>query len=137
MRMGDERIAGIVFHRARDAFFCDAFGALGEDGRSGKSGAAAGIFHFCIREAREMGCRQVDFGGFRPSLDDGLLRFKRKFGVRLVKQRDATCEGGQRRERYLCVGKVWGQILRKPDGSGVESISRKSSPSSFGPRSSS
>jgi hypothetical protein len=44
-------------------------------------GAFSALYYFTILHAYEHGCHQVDFLGSRPLLDDGLFRYKRKWGT--------------------------------------------------------
>ena len=46
-------------------------------------GAFAGLYYFIVRLAYERGCEEVDCFTNRPSLSDGVLRYKRKWGARL------------------------------------------------------
>jgi hypothetical protein len=47
-------------------------------------GAFSALCYFTILYGYERGCREVDFLGSRPLLDDGLFRYKRKWGTRVV-----------------------------------------------------
>jgi hypothetical protein len=49
-----------------------------------QSGAFVALYWALIQHARSLGCKEIDFGGCRAILTDGTLRFKRKFGARLV-----------------------------------------------------
>lgn len=44
-------------------------------------GAFSAMYYYTILHAFECGCRRVDFFGSRPLLNDGLFRFKRKWGT--------------------------------------------------------
>ena len=46
-------------------------------------GAFSALYYFSILYAYEQGCHEVDFLGSRPLLDDGLFRYKRKWGTRV------------------------------------------------------
>jgi hypothetical protein len=46
-------------------------------------GAFSALYYFSILYAYERGCSEVDFLGSRPLLDDGLFRYKRKWGTRV------------------------------------------------------
>lgn len=39
--------------------------------------------YFTIEHAYELGCQVIDFGPSRPLLDDGVFRYKRKWGTRV------------------------------------------------------
>lgn len=49
----------------------------------------AALYYFSILHARLLGCAEVDFRGARPSLHDGLLRYKRKWGNVLYDKTDS------------------------------------------------
>jgi hypothetical protein len=53
-----------------------------------KKGALAATYFYLITYARQEGCTRIDFGGNRPSLHDGVLRYKRKWGVALSEKSD-------------------------------------------------
>jgi hypothetical protein len=48
-----------------------------------RDGAFAALYYFIIRLAYERGCHEVDCFTSRPSLADGVLRYKRKWGAML------------------------------------------------------
>src|SRR5690606_5950930 len=47
------------------------------------AGASSALYWFGLRQAIELGCRHIDFGGSRPGPDDGPLRCKRTWGARI------------------------------------------------------
>lgn len=47
-----------------------------------EAGVIAAIYYFMVEHLRERGHDVIDFGGVRPSLNDGLFRFKRQRGFR-------------------------------------------------------
>ena len=51
-----------------------------------KSGTTDTLYFFGIQHAKELGCTLIDLGSCRPSLGDGVLRHKRKWGALLVEQ---------------------------------------------------
>lgn len=53
-----------------------------------KLGGLSALYLFSLRYAAERGLAAVDFGGVRPCLSDGVLRYKRKWGVRLQPKPD-------------------------------------------------
>lgn len=82
-----ERLAGLVFELTGDVLSLRAYGA--RDGYAGLtkkgvprnvSAASATYFH-AMTHAAKSGCQFVDFGGCRACLTDGLLFYKRKWGV--------------------------------------------------------
>ena len=48
-----------------------------------REGAVASLYYYALREAVRRGFSTVDFGGSHPVLSDGVLAYKRKWGVRL------------------------------------------------------
>ena len=53
-----------------------------------KRGIMAALYYYSIAHARQLSCAEVDFRGARPSLHDGLLRYKRKWGTTLYDKTD-------------------------------------------------
>ncbi|MCL5742794.1 MAG: hypothetical protein M1541_02530, partial [Acidobacteria bacterium] len=51
-----------------------------------KSGVISSIYFHIFDHACRQGCTALDKGGCRPSLHDGVLRFKRKWGVTLTEK---------------------------------------------------
>lgn len=80
---GGERIAGLVFERTGDVL--SIRGHATRDGYAGltKKGAATALYFHAIRHAVQCGCQFLDFGGCRACLTDGVLHYKRKWGVRV------------------------------------------------------
>jgi hypothetical protein len=79
----DRRIAGGVFEQRRDVLKWVALGTAQGDLTLLKQGALAALYVFHIRCAEARGCTSIDFGGTPPILNDGLLRFKKKWGAEL------------------------------------------------------
>ena len=84
LRRGDHRIAAALFEQEGDVFRGVALGTEGGDLTLMKEGALAALYIFEIKCAEEGRCASIDFGGTPPVLNDGLLRFKRKWGVQLM-----------------------------------------------------
>jgi len=49
-----------------------------------KEGALDALYYYCISLALEKKCKEIDFGNSRPFLNDGLIRYKRKWGTKFV-----------------------------------------------------
>jgi hypothetical protein len=81
---GEQPIAGAVLQLNRHALRLLVLGTKNGDWAPVKSGALAALYLFTINQAKELGCKLVDLGGFRPCLNDGLLHYKRKWGVRVT-----------------------------------------------------
>jgi hypothetical protein len=43
-------------------------------------------YAFCLAYAARIGCRVIDFGAMRPNLNDGVLKYKRKWGASLAER---------------------------------------------------
>ncbi|GJL61067.1 MAG: hypothetical protein NPIRA03_39240 [Nitrospirales bacterium] len=84
LRRGDHSIAAALFEQEGDVFRGVALGTAGGDLTLMKQGALAALYIFEIQCAQDGGCASIDFGGTPPILNDGLLRFKRKWGVQLM-----------------------------------------------------
>lgn len=83
---GGQRIAGAVL-RAKGAMLQTvAMGTANGDYQPIRLGAATAIYCHAVEYARASGCTEINFGGSRPVLTDGALRFKTKWGMRLVQQ---------------------------------------------------
>jgi hypothetical protein len=99
LRRGDHRIAAALFEREGDVFRGVALGTTGGDLSLMKQGALAALYIFEIKCAQEGRCASIDFGGTPPILNDGLLRFKRKWGVQLMNEHQTPYEYLVRWER--------------------------------------
>jgi hypothetical protein len=84
---GGERLAGLVFELTGDVVGIRAYAT--RDGYAGleKKGVprfvatASPLYFHAISHATQRGCHLVDFGGCRACLTDGLLLYKRKWGI--------------------------------------------------------
>lgn len=84
VRRGHERIAGGLYEQRRDVCRSVALGTAGGDLGLLKAGAFSALHIFAIGHAQDEGCTSIDFGGTPPILNDGLLRFKKKWGSHLA-----------------------------------------------------
>lgn len=78
-----ERVAGILFEMKDGVLHLPAEGTRGGDVGLLKKGAVSRLFYQAIRLGMDRGCGMVDFGGCRPCLRDGVLRYKQKWGMDL------------------------------------------------------
>jgi hypothetical protein len=83
-----QRVAGMQFEQHRQTLDLLALGTVNGDLALVRDGAIAALYYHVIRLARELGCTIVDFRGSRPSLHDGLLRYKSKWGSILYDKAD-------------------------------------------------
>ena len=76
----NQPLAGVVFERNNDILDMQAIGILTAELPLKMRGVMAALYYYSIAHARQLGCAEVDFRAARPSLHDGLLRYKRKWG---------------------------------------------------------
>lgn len=77
MKDGQVVAAGVVYGSGGICFFL----WMGvPEGRPRADGAPSALYYLGMRHAFDHGYRLIDFGASRPALDDGPLRFKRKWG---------------------------------------------------------
>jgi hypothetical protein len=81
-------IAGLIFKRQDQLIQILALGTLNGEQMLVKAGALTATYLFIIKHARELGCDLIDFAGCRPSLNDGLLQYKRKWGMSINEKHD-------------------------------------------------
>jgi hypothetical protein len=87
--IGDNHpLAGMLFERKNDTLILQALGMATGELPLNKRGIMAALYYYSIAHARQLGCTEVDFRGTRPSLHDGLLRYKRKWGSILYDKTD-------------------------------------------------
>jgi GNAT acetyltransferase-like protein len=78
---GEEKLAGVVMEIADGALHLWTLATRDGDPGLMKKGALAALYLYAIRHARDEGCSYVDFGSCRAFLADGILRYKRKWGM--------------------------------------------------------
>jgi len=83
-----EPVAGTLLNRHGTVLTSVLNGVLDGDVEHLQRGALAALYVQAVEYAHEQGCRYFDFGGSRPSLHDGVLRYKRKWGITLRDRRD-------------------------------------------------
>jgi hypothetical protein len=76
-----ERVAGLLYEQRRGVLGAVALGVAGGDESWLRAGAIAALYAHMIELARADGCHSIDWHGSRPTLADGLTRFKRKWGA--------------------------------------------------------
>lgn len=74
-------VAGMLLSQQRDSL---RFGWFGAATNPPPNGVSEVLDAFCIRYARERGFKRVILGNSRPNLNDGVVRYKAKFGARIV-----------------------------------------------------
>jgi hypothetical protein len=88
VQRGGERLAGEAFWRYKQTLYMLAMGTANGESAPMKQGALAAAYYYLIQYAGQQGCTRLDLGGSRPSLHDGVLRYKRKWGVVLSEKPD-------------------------------------------------
>lgn len=87
---GERRIAAGLFERRGETIMFWAIGAVNGDETQMKQRAFTAVYYFLLQYAREEGCTQIDLRGVRPSLHDGLFRYKRKWGGIIYDKREGS-----------------------------------------------
>lgn len=82
-RAGGRNIAGGLLRRAGGRFHMVSFGTEGGSLEPVRLGAFSGLYVHALQMARSAGARELDVGGVRPFLEDGVLRHKAKFRLRV------------------------------------------------------
>jgi hypothetical protein len=85
-----QRVAGSAFERSGGTLRLVAIGLAGDDPSLARQGAFAAIYFSAVDYAREHACDKVDLGLSRACLMDGVLRYKRKWGVALIDRQDVN-----------------------------------------------
>lgn len=85
---GDAWIGGLLFECRHDVLDAVALGVAGGDPGRLKEGALAATYVQMFDHARRSGCVAIDLRGSRPSPDDGLTRYKRKWGASVYDRPD-------------------------------------------------
>ena len=88
MRHNGRPIAGVLFQRQNQVLGLAVFGTVDGDWAPVDMGAFVGLYFFSVKYARELHCTLIDLDGCRPSLADGPLRHKRKWGISLIEKQD-------------------------------------------------
>jgi len=78
---GDSWTAGMLLHRRAQGL---KFGWFGSRQNPPSPGASEVLDVLTIKDAASRGIRHIGFGNSRPSLIDGVLRYKQKFGAHIV-----------------------------------------------------
>ncbi len=88
--VGSDRkpVAGVLVEPRRGVLDVVAMGTAGGDLSWRKAGALAAAYAAIVEHARGEGCSVIDLHGSRPSLEDGLTRYKRKWGASVYDRAD-------------------------------------------------
>lgn len=88
LRRDGQPVAGELFERVGDTLVLQAIGVAGGEMALRQQGAVAALYVHIIEHAQRTGCTAIDMRGSRPSLADGLLRYKAKWGTVLYDRND-------------------------------------------------
>jgi len=81
-----EMIGGIVLGRNSKRIYARAFGLISNEKATLKTGVGSALYKACFERAEWYGYDRVGFGLAAPFLNGGLLKFKKKWGVRLLNE---------------------------------------------------
>lgn len=87
-RRHGEAVAGGIFQLRDKTLVFEILGTLDGEWEIVEEGGIAALYIFIINYAKKIGCKFIDFGGCRPSLTDGVLRYKRKWGADVIEKKD-------------------------------------------------
>ena len=79
----EERLAGVVVTVQDRVMHVLALATRHGDPGPMKGGAVSALYLYAIEHAREQGCSFIDFGISKGFLGDGILRYKRKWGMEI------------------------------------------------------
>ena len=88
IRHNGRPIAGALFEQRNQVLGAAVFGTADGEWTPVKMGALAALYFCMVKYAKEFHCTLIDLDGCRPSLADGPLRYKRKWGMNLVEKQD-------------------------------------------------
>jgi hypothetical protein len=87
-RCNGEPVAGELFERCGDTLALTAIGVADGDEAWRRRGAIAALYVHVIQYAMDCGYAAIDLRGARPSLTDGIVRYKAKWGGELYDKLD-------------------------------------------------
>jgi len=85
---GGEKIGGVLLEHDGPVLHFWSCGTRNGDLELEKAGVISGLYFHAIDYAKQQGLAYVDFHGVHACLTDGLLRFKRKWGMSLQIRKD-------------------------------------------------
>ena len=84
----EEYIAGVLLHYKKDKAKLSTLGVKDGNLDYVRDGAVGALFYFSIHYMAEKGFTRIDFGGSRPFLKDGVLRYKRKWDQKISNKKE-------------------------------------------------
>jgi len=79
-----EVVGGCVYCFRNGRIFAHSMGQRPAANGRPRPGVDAAIYYHLIETSRRLGFGEIDFGGCRPSLHDGVVRYKRKWGMAMI-----------------------------------------------------
>lgn len=86
------RIAGVLIQQVGSRIVLRSIGLHNGDLALAKQGAIVACYYHAYQFAIDSGSTSLDFRGTRPSLTDGVLRYKRKWGAAITDSPDLSFE---------------------------------------------
>lgn len=84
----EEYIAGVLLHYKKNRAKLSTLGVKEGNLDYVKDGAIGALFYFSVQYLAEKGATRIDFGGSRPFLKDGVLRYKRKWNQKISDKKE-------------------------------------------------
>jgi hypothetical protein len=84
VKNGAEKVAGLMLRSDGVISRAYVLGVKDGDPQYVKSGALGAAYYFAILHLTERGAQRLHLGGSRPFLRDGVLQYKKKWGIRIV-----------------------------------------------------
>ena len=84
IKEGGVIVAEAIVKKSEDCLFLLRLGLLDGIEEYRNHGVIGAIYYFSIVEAQKLGCRDLDVGGTRPFLTNGLTKFKFGLGAEIV-----------------------------------------------------
>ena len=88
VQRGGQHISALLFRPRGNMIQSLAMGTANGEWEHVKEGANCATDLYIVKYAKKLGFRLIDLGGSRPSLKDGVLRYKRKWGIYLYEKAD-------------------------------------------------
>jgi hypothetical protein len=84
----EECIAGVLLHYKKNKAKLSTLGVKDGNLSYVRDGAIGALFYFSVNYSAEKGFTRIDFGGSRPFLKDGVLRYKRKWHQKISNKKE-------------------------------------------------
>ncbi|MDO8684042.1 MAG: hypothetical protein Q7N50_11235 [Armatimonadota bacterium] len=88
VRHNGEDVGGVILAPAGSLLYFYRVGIMSGDDQLVKEGTSTALYYYTLLLAHSWGFSGVDFGHTRPFLSDGVLRYKMKWGMRVLGRDD-------------------------------------------------